>query len=65
MTPEQTVQFIRAICARELDAPFDYPYFRADRREGETPDQTLLRLFEQERPHWDSDKQTVMVMCHG
>jgi hypothetical protein len=60
-----TVRYLRAICAFEFGLPFSHPFFSADYREGEDPDDALLRLFEQEREHHDGEFETVQVLIHG
>lgn len=62
---DEAVRCIRAICAHELDASYDYPFFWTERQEGEQPDDTLIRLFKAERVNHGSDFYTVLVMCHG
>ena len=59
------VQQIRAICAKEFGVDDDYSFFSSCYREGEAPDNAILRLFNAEREHNISDKATVLVMCHG
>jgi hypothetical protein len=65
LTATEAVRCIRAICAVELDSPFDYPFFQADYLPGEEPDMALVRLFMAERQHHGSDFYTVLVLCHG
>lgn len=59
------VQYIRLICAEELGLPRNYPFFGADALEGETPDETLVRVYHAERTSHDSALETVLVLCHG
>jgi hypothetical protein len=59
------IMFIRAVCAKELGASVNFPFFRDSWNEGETGDEALLRIFHAERPNQDSDLDTVLVMCHG
>jgi hypothetical protein len=59
------VLMIRRVCARELNEPPSFPFFHADYFVGESPDAALLRLFRAERPNNSSDKETIMVLCHG
>jgi hypothetical protein len=74
-----TVRMIRTLCAAELDAEYDYPFFwgsydnapgneaQALRLSREVADREILRIFRSERtaPNIDSDFETVLVMCHG
>lgn len=73
------IDTLRSALARETDSPYDYPFFWASWRvEGEVRDAAharqlgrgladamLLDLFNTERPHHDSDTDTVLVLCHG
>jgi hypothetical protein len=65
LTGPEAVRCIRAICAEELDRPYDYPFFQADYLPGEEPDMALVRLFMAERAHHGSDFHTVLILCHG
>ena len=56
---------IRQICAREFGLPVDHQFFSADYLPGESSDVALVRLFTEERPHHESDEDTVMVLVHG
>jgi hypothetical protein len=63
---------IRKILAREFNLPESYEFFHMDKREGETTDQMLERLFEDEkqmhllRGNDDaSDEDIVLVLAHG
>lgn len=59
------VRCIRAICVRELGQYYDYPFFSQDYLPDEDPDTALARMFYAERPHQDTDFDTVLAMCHG
>lgn len=61
---------IRMICAREFGVDESYPFFWADYRDGETADEALLRLYNQERRAQGITDRTAideiaMVLCHG
>jgi hypothetical protein len=62
---DEAIRCVRAICAHELDRPYDYPFFQADYLPGEHPDDALVRLFVAERANHGSDFYTVLVLCHG
>jgi len=66
--PVMTVEVIRAICARELDCPEEYPFFHFSYMLGEEPDAALLRIFADERAcHGPevTNEDVVLVLCHG
>lgn len=59
------VDWIRSICARELDADQAYPFFHCDYLEGETPDAAIERLFLVARSECRTDLEAVLLLCHG
>ena len=59
------VRVIRSICAFELGKDHNFPFFNSNYKPGEHPDDAISRLFYEERPHQDTDFDTVLVMCHG
>jgi len=63
----QLVAFIRTTCARELSAPYAFPFFNRNYHLGEMADDALLRLFYQQKRHepTPSDLHVVLVLCHG
>lgn len=62
---DPAVRCIRAICSNELELPYSYNFFGMHATAGETPDQTIYRVFKEERAHQDTDFDAVLVLCHG
>ena len=54
-----TVTMIRRICAAEIGAPTDYPFF------GGASDAEVLAMFEAERPGHQTDRSAVLGMLFG
>lgn len=65
MERDPMIRCIRAICARELNSDFEFPFFWSGYMPEETPDQAIMRMFKAEREHQDTDFDTVLVLCHG
>lgn len=59
------VDWIRSLCASELGESIDFPFFHLDRRAGEHIDAMLLRRFREERSTCRTDREAVLVLCHG
>lgn len=57
------VDFIRTICAHELDADYDLDFFYRDYHEGESADDALLRLFRTEKSSGNHESDTEVVLC--
>ncbi len=60
------VRWIREVCARELGDDPSYRWFDMSWEDPDgDPDAEILKLFRDARPDYDSDEETVLVMCHG
>jgi hypothetical protein len=62
------VAWIRQKCAREFGMPRETFFFSAHHANGETEDETILRVFREEREaHGEhvSDDEVLDIMIHG
>lgn len=62
----ELVQRIRKVCAVEFGLPVSYPFFWMDGMPGESPDETILRLFRQEQDASDgTEREVIDAMVSG
>lgn len=60
------VRRIRKACASEFDLPITYPFFYIDALGGESPDETILRLFHQEQDaSGGTEREVIAAMVRG